>query len=107
MPWSCSKARWWSALTVENTMVGRISPASMLNESYTRVVTVVVASSAAGGAGAGVLADQVGVPWAVLFAGGAVAAIAVAVTEPDSQTWCTGRRDGVDAGTVRSGGSSE
>ncbi|MBF9134183.1 MFS transporter [Plantactinospora sp. S1510] len=70
------------ALTVENTMVGRISPASMLNEAYTWVVTVAVAASAAGGAGAGILADQVGVPWAFLFAGAAVAAAAVVAAMP-------------------------
>ncbi|MFY1673372.1 MFS transporter [Plantactinospora sp. WMMB334] len=70
------------ALTVENTMVGRISPVSMLNESYTWVVTVAVAASAAGGAVAGVLADQVGVPWAFVFAGAAVAAAAVVAALP-------------------------
>ncbi|MEO3927566.1 MFS transporter [Plantactinospora sp. CA-294935] len=70
------------ALTVENTMVGRISPVSMLNESYTWVVTVAVGASAAGGAVAGVLADQVGVPWAFIFAGAAVAAAAVVAALP-------------------------
>lgn len=61
------------ALTVENTMVGRIAPGSMLNEAYTWVVTVAVAASAAGGALAGVMVDQPGgVPWAFLFAGAAV-----------------------------------
>lgn len=70
------------ALTLENTMVGRISPASMLNESYTWVVTVAVAASAAGGAGAGILVDLVGVPWAFVFAGVAVAAAAVVAALP-------------------------
>ncbi|ROT34413.1 MFS transporter [Micromonospora sp. HM5-17] len=70
------------ALTVENTMIGRISPASMLNESYTWMVTVAVAANAAGGAGAGVLVDLVGVPWAFVFAGLAVAAAAVVAALP-------------------------
>ena len=41
------------ALTLENTLVGRIAPAAMLNEAYTWVVTVAVAASAVGGAGGG------------------------------------------------------
>jgi MFS family permease len=62
------------ALTLENMMVGRISPVSMLNEAYTWVVTVAVGASAAGGAGAGMIIDHGGgVPWAFLFAGAAVA----------------------------------
>ena len=46
------------ALTVENTLVGRIAPAGMLNEAYTWVVTVSVAASAAGGAVAGLIVDR-------------------------------------------------
>ncbi|WP_326561120.1 MFS transporter [Micromonospora sp. NBC_01796] len=65
------------ALTLENTMVGRISPGSMLNEAYTWLVTMSVAASAAGGAVAGLIVDQVGVPWAFLFAGAAVAVAAL------------------------------
>jgi MFS family permease len=62
------------ALTLENTLVGRIAPTSMLNEAYTWVVTTSVGASAAGGAVAGVIVDQPGgVPWAFLFAGAAVA----------------------------------
>ncbi|GIF65753.1 hypothetical protein Ais01nite_37880 [Asanoa ishikariensis] len=60
-------------LTVENTMVGRIAPGSMLNEAYTWVVTVSVGASAVGGAGAGWLVDKAGPPWAFVFAGMAVA----------------------------------
>ena len=41
------------ALTLENTLIGRISPTSMLNEAYTWVVTMSVGASAAGGAVAG------------------------------------------------------
>ncbi|MFI7076751.1 MFS transporter [Micromonospora sp. NPDC049903] len=62
------------ALTLENTLVGRISPLGMLNEAYTWVVTMSVGASAAGGAVAGLIVDQAGgVPWAFLFAGAAVA----------------------------------
>ncbi|MGB2568454.1 MFS transporter [Micromonospora citrea] len=62
------------ALTLENTLVGRIAPTGMLNEAYTWVVTMSVAASAAGGAVAGLIVDQAGgVPWAFLFAGAAVA----------------------------------
>ncbi|MFG3697070.1 MFS transporter [Micromonospora sp. NPDC047620] len=62
------------ALTLENTLVGRISPTSMLNEAYTWVVTMSVGASAAGGAVAGLIVDHAGgVPWAFLFAGAAVA----------------------------------
>ncbi|BCJ60127.1 MFS transporter [Micromonospora endophytica] len=61
------------ALTLENTLVGRISPAGMLNEAYTWVVTMSVGASAVGGAVAGLTVDYGGVPWAFVFAGAAVA----------------------------------
>ncbi|MFF5175240.1 MFS transporter [Micromonospora sp. NPDC000089] len=61
------------ALTLENTLVGRIAPTGMLNEAYTWVVTTSVGASAAGGAIAGLIVDHGGVPWAFLFAGAAVA----------------------------------
>src|SRR5690606_18984162 len=62
------------ALTVENAMVGRIAPGSMLNEAYTWAITTMVAASAAGSALAGMIVDQPhGVPWAFLFGGAAVA----------------------------------
>lgn len=71
------------ALTVENNMVGRIAPASMLNEAYTWMVTVAVAFSAVGGSVAGVIVDQPGgVPWAFLFAGAAVGAAAIVTAMP-------------------------
>jgi MFS family permease len=58
------------ALTVGNTLVGRLAPAAMLNEAYTWTVTVSVAGSAAGGAAAGVIVDRAGgLPWSFLFAG--------------------------------------
>ena len=57
------------ALTLETNLVGRITPAGMLNEAYTWVVTVAVAFNAAGGAVAGVIVDRAGgVPVAFLFA---------------------------------------
>ena len=66
-------------LTVEFSLVGRIAPASMMNEAYTWLVTVTVAASAAGGATAGVIVDQPGgVPWAFVFCG-AVTALAALV----------------------------
>ncbi|MCX4469921.1 MFS transporter [Micromonospora sp. NBC_01655] len=71
------------ALTLENTLVGRIAPAGMLNEAYTWVVTMSVAASAAGGAVAGLIVDHTGgVPWAFLFAGSAVAVGAAVAALP-------------------------
>ncbi|MER7166668.1 MFS transporter [Micromonospora sp. NPDC000207] len=71
------------ALTLENTLVGRITPNGMLNEAYTWVVTVSVGASAAGGAIAGLLVDHGGgVPGAFLFAGAAVAVGALVAALP-------------------------
>ncbi|MEU8299539.1 MFS transporter [Micromonospora sp. NPDC048909] len=71
------------ALTLENTLVGRIAPAGMLNEAYTWVVTMSVAASAAGGSVAGLIVDHDGgVPWAFLFAGAAVAVGAAVAALP-------------------------
>ncbi|MEU5913698.1 MFS transporter [Micromonospora sp. NPDC047527] len=71
------------ALTLENTLVGRIAPTGMLNEAYTWVVTVAVAASAAGGAVAGLIVDGAGgVPWAFVFAGAAVAVAAAVAALP-------------------------
>ena len=70
------------ALTLENTMVGRIAPGGMLNEAYTWVITIAVVASAAGGAGAGLIVDHLGVPWAFLFGGAAVAAAAMIAALP-------------------------
>jgi MFS family permease len=71
------------ALTVENNMVGRISPGTMLNEAYTWVVTVAVAFTAVGGSIAGLIVDQPGgVPWAFLFAGAAVGVAAIVAGVP-------------------------
>ncbi len=58
------------ALTVQNSIVGRIIPAGMLSEAYTWIVTVSVAFSSLGGALAGVIVDQPGgVPWAFVVSG--------------------------------------
>jgi MFS family permease len=70
------------ALTLENTMVGRIAPPSMLNEAYTWVVTIAIAASAVGGAGAGLLVDRLGVPWAFLLGSAGVAIAAVVAAAP-------------------------
>ncbi|BCB81313.1 hypothetical protein GCM10022251_62000 [Phytohabitans flavus] len=71
------------ALTLENNMVGRIAPVTMLNEAYTWVITVAVASAAVGGSVSGLIVDQPGgVPWAFLFAGAAVGVAAVVAGLP-------------------------
>ncbi|MGN9906113.1 MFS transporter [Phytohabitans sp. LJ34] len=71
------------ALTVENNMVGRIAPVTMLNEAYTWVITVAVAFTAVGGSVSGLIVDQPGgVPWAFLFAGAAVGVAAVVAGLP-------------------------
>ncbi|MFC7530509.1 MFS transporter [Actinoplanes sp. GCM10030250] len=72
------------ALTVENNLVGRISPAGMLNEAYTWMVTVSVAGSAAGGALAGVIVDQPGgLPWSFVFAAGVLLIAAAVAAIPE------------------------
>jgi MFS family permease len=66
------------ALTVENSLVGRIVPDGMMNEAYTWVVTISVAASSVGSAVSGVIVDRPGgVPWAFLMAAAAVAGSAV------------------------------
>jgi len=71
------------ALTVENTLVGRLAPEGMRTEAYTWSVTVTVAASAAGGALAGVIVDRPGgVPWAFLTAAGSVAVAALVAALP-------------------------
>jgi MFS family permease len=71
------------ALTVENNLVGRITPAGMLNEAYTWVVTVSVAGSAAGGAIAGAIVDQPGgLPWAFVFAAAVLAVASLVAAVP-------------------------
>jgi MFS family permease len=59
------------ALTMENHLVSRIAPGEVLNEAYTRVITVAITSSAAGSAVAGAIVDRPGgVRWAFVLAGG-------------------------------------
>jgi len=71
------------ALTVENGLVSRIAPASMLNEAFTWVVTVSVAGSALGGAVAGTIVDRPGgPPWAFVLAAGMLAVGAIVAGWP-------------------------
>jgi predicted MFS family arabinose efflux permease len=70
-------------LTVENSLVGRITPAAMRTEAYTWVVTVEVAASAVGLQATGLIVDQPGgVPWAFLSASAAVGLAAVVAALP-------------------------
>jgi MFS family permease len=71
------------ALTVENTLVGRLAPTAMLNEAYTWMVTVSVGGSAAGGAVAGAIVDQPGgLPWSFVFAGSVLVIAALVAAVP-------------------------
>jgi MFS family permease len=70
------------ALILENSLVGRITPAPMHNEAYTWVMTVGVGSSALGGAMAGVVADHSGAGMAFLVAGAGVALGAIVAAWP-------------------------
>ena len=71
------------ALTVENNLVGRLAPSSMLNEAYTWVITMSVTGSAAGGAVAGAIVDRPGgLPWAFVFAAVVLAIAAVVAAVP-------------------------
>jgi hypothetical protein len=83
------------ALTVESNLVGRLSPAAMLNEAYTWVVTVSVAGSAAGGAVAGAIVDQPGgLPWAFLLAAAVLLAAAAVAAVPRGSMARADRRAG-------------
>jgi len=71
------------ALTVQNALVGRLVPTSMLNEAYTWIVTVSVALSSVGSSLAGVIVDQPGgVPWAFLLSGGMVVLVTLVAARP-------------------------
>ncbi|MFS8477892.1 MAG: MFS transporter [Micromonosporaceae bacterium] len=71
------------ALTVENSLVGRIVPGGMLTEAYTWVVTVSIAASSVGSGLAGLIVDQPGgVPWAFLLAGALTGAAALVAAWP-------------------------
>jgi MFS family permease len=86
------------ALTVENSLVGRIVPSGMMNEAYTWVVTVSVAGSSVGSSLVGVIVDRPGgVPWAFLLAGAAVAVSAVVAGWPRG---ALGRADAHATGRV-------
>jgi MFS family permease len=71
------------ALTVQNSLVGLVTPQSMHNEAYTWMTTLTVALSAAGGAATGIVVDTAaGTRWALAAAGFAVALSAAASTRP-------------------------
>jgi MFS family permease len=71
------------ALTVLNSLVGLVTPQSMLNEAYTWMTTLTVAFSAAGGAATGLVVDTAaGTRWAFVAAGLAVALSAAVSTRP-------------------------
>ncbi|WP_213011313.1 MFS transporter [Paractinoplanes toevensis] len=81
------------ALTVGNTLVGRLAPAAMLNEAYTWTVTVSVGGSAAGGAIAGAIVDRPGgLPWAFVFAGGVLLVAALVAAVPSGSIARADRR---------------
>jgi hypothetical protein len=67
------------ALTVENALVGRLAPAAVRNEAYTRMITVAVGCSAAGGTLAGVIVDGPGGTRAAFLLAG-LCAVAAATT---------------------------
>lgn len=70
------------ALTVENSLVARVVPLGMVNEAYTWLVTVSVASSSLGGSLAGLLVDRVGTPAAFGLSASAVAVAALLAARP-------------------------
>ncbi len=79
------------ALTVLNSLVGLVTPASMHNEAYTWMTTLTVALSAGGGAAAGLIVDtSAGSRWAFAGAGLAVALSAAASTLPSLTGAVTG-----------------
>ncbi|MFD0518404.1 MFS transporter [Paractinoplanes durhamensis] len=81
------------ALTVGNTLVGRLAPAAMLNEAYTWTVTVSVGGSAAGGAVAGAIVDRPGgLPWAFVFAGSVLVIAALVAAVPSGSIARADRR---------------
>jgi MFS family permease len=88
------------ALTVENTLVGRITPDAMHNEAYTWLVTVSVATSALGGAVTGLLVDQGLAELGFLVAGAAVGAGALIAG------WPSGAIARADASAVAGAGGS-
>ena len=69
-------------LTVHNSLVGLVTPASMINEGYTWIVTTSIAAGSLGGALAGVLVDDAGPGWPFVAAGLAVGLAAVYTAHP-------------------------
>jgi MFS family permease len=87
------------ALILENGLVGRIAPADVLNEAYTRVLTAAIAGSAVGSAPAGLLVDRPGgTRWAFVLAAALTAAAALIVTPRGN---ALSRADRLVAGRMR------
>jgi len=70
------------ALTVQNTLTGRITPVTMHTEAYTWVITTGVSASAAGAAVTGVLVDHGALAWSFLLAAAMVGLGAVVAAWP-------------------------
>jgi hypothetical protein len=69
-------------LTVHNSLVGLVTPATMINEGYTWIVTTSIAAGSLGGALAGVLVDHAGTAWPFLAAAVAVGLAALYAASP-------------------------
>ncbi|GGK13020.1 hypothetical protein GCM10010124_01930 [Pilimelia terevasa] len=68
------------ALTVQNSLVGRLAPPHMRNEAYTWATTLTIGGSAIGGALAGLVVERgSGVTWMFVVAG-AVVAVSAGIT---------------------------
>ncbi len=69
-------------LTVHNSLIGLVTPETMVNEGYTWIVTTSIAAGSLGGALAGVIVDHAGPAWPFLLGAGAVGAAAVYAAHP-------------------------
>jgi MFS family permease len=89
------------ALTVEYSLVARLAPPSMVNESHAWLMAVAVTANAAGTAVTGPILDRWGgVPFAFLLAAALVAAAAVLSALPGGPLARGLERAGVEAGLV-------
>jgi len=69
-------------LTVHNSLIGLVTPETMVNEGYTWIVTTSIAAGSLGGAAAGVIVDHAGPAWPFLLAAGAVGLAALVAAHP-------------------------